>query len=237
MMKPLSAVLICVASIAHAQPEASPEEQPAQPVTATATPATTTSATPATTATATATTATEPPAHAMHHALGMPRNAFVFESRLTGAFNLASGPAGTATVIPGFMLGARLVDRLHLGLEFFLTNFTSASVGNGSGSASTAFTLGPTIAIDILKAAANRVAFYGKIGFGFGAAVVTSQFSPNTFILRFDIGLGVRYAPVPYFAIGMESGFLNVFFSPDKPGTFSISSLYGGIVGTFLYGH
>jgi hypothetical protein len=232
MMKPLSAVLICVASIAHAQPEASPEEQPPQP--ATATPATTTSAA---AATATPAATTEPPAHATHHAAGLPRTAFIFESRLTGAFNLASGPAGTAALIPGFLLGARLIDRLHLGLELFLTNFTSTSSFAGGGSATTAFTLGPTMAVDILKVAANHVAFYGKIGFGFGAAVVTSQFSPNTFILRFDIGLGVRYAPVSYFAVGMESGFLNVFFSPDKPSTFSITSLYGGIVGTFLYGH
>ncbi|HZS41558.1 MAG TPA: hypothetical protein VFF06_32230 [Polyangia bacterium] len=206
-------LLLGLATVARAQPEVAPEEQQPPP------------------------SAQPPSAHAHAHALGMPRTAFVFESRFAGAFNLSGGFGGTAAIIPGFMIGARLIDRLHLGVEFFLTNTTTAGVGGGPSNGTTAFTLGPTAEIDILKVAANRVAFYGKLGFGFGAAVLSGGFSPNIFLLRFDLGLGIRYAPVPYFAIGMESGFINLFFSPDKPGTFSLTSLYGGLVGTFMYGH
>jgi hypothetical protein len=170
---------------------------------------------------------------------GMPAKAFVFEARLQGAFNLlGEGFFGSATLIPTITLGARIADRLHLGVDFFVTNFTASS-GNGSSSNSlTAFAIGPIVELDIVKAARNRVAFYGKVALLPGAAVDSRSgaSNSNTFFLGLDLGLGVRYAPVRFFAVGTEAGALTLFIDPGSSGSASISAFYAGFVGTFLYG-
>ena len=163
---------------------------------------------------------------------GVPANAFVFEARFAGAFSLASG-AATSAFVPGLMLGGRLANRVNIGADIFLTNLTISGSG-GPGTNVTAFTLGPIAEIDLIRAAHDKVQFYGKVALGFGDA--TGSGGSNTFLLRFDLGAGVRYAPVSFFALGFESGFLGVFIGPDKPGTFGVVSLYGGLVGTFMYG-
>jgi hypothetical protein len=60
--------------------------------------------------------------------------------------------------------------------------------------------------------------------------------SSNSFILGFDLGLGMRYAVHRMFAIGLEGGAAGLFIEPQDPSPVGVTIFYAVLVGTFYYG-
>jgi hypothetical protein len=175
---------------------------------------------------------------------GFPHNAFLFEARLglgvpTTLPNAgALGATTTAGVVatPALLVGARLLDRLHLGLGFgfFRLQFESA----GQTSAANLVTFAPTVAVDLAKSKENRVAFYFKGALPMGPAVTCQPAAPcdNNFSIGFDFGLGARYALHPMFALGLETGVAGSFLGPQRNNTVGVVNVYGALVGSFFLG-
>jgi hypothetical protein len=176
---------------------------------------------------------------------GMPRNAFVFEARLSLGGTLAAGgpialdAEGTTAFssIPGviaqpsLMLGARLIDRLQVGLNiaFVRIGFSGFSTNN--------ILFLPTVAIDLVKSADNKTAFYVKPGLGFGAAVaVVTGAKDVSAIVDIDLALGARHALSSSFGLGFEAGLSASITNPGNSAQSDVVFLYGALVGTFWSG-
>jgi hypothetical protein len=199
---------------------------------------------------ATTTTTTTTVTHSQPTPGGMPRNAFVFEARLSLGGTLAAGGStalggangigggnATYTTIPGVIaqpslfLGARLLDRLQVGL-----NIAFVRVG-GPGFSSNNILFLPTVAIDLAKSSDNKTAFYIKPGLGFGAAVaVVTGGKDASAIVDIDIALGARHAFSSSFGLGFEAGLSASVTNPGNSAQSDVVFLYGALVGTFWSG-
>jgi hypothetical protein len=173
----------------------------------------------------------------------MPATAFDVDARFSAGF-VFTGNAFESTILsmPSLTIGARLIDRLQVGLGIGLVRFARPNGGVGvpanGTSADTAFVLAPTIAVDILKAKDNRVAWYGKASLPLGVDVISDAAgnTTNLIVVGYDLGLGVRYCPHPNFAAGLEAGLAGIFFDPNGNRGFGFTSFYGALVGTFYWG-
>jgi len=177
---------------------------------------------------------------------GMPATAFVFEARLALGGNYAilgfTGTTATTvsafTAVPSLFLGARLIDRLHVGLGF---GFIRAQADSGGSTAAfNIVTFVPTLEADLVKSSDNRVAFYAKLGLPLGPVINCpggGASCDNNFAVGFDFALGGRYALHRMFALGLEAGFAGTFVGPQRNNTSGLVTVYGGLVGTFMSGH
>jgi hypothetical protein len=172
---------------------------------------------------------------------GVPAQGFLLEVGIGGTvplYAIGNNGAAVSSALPSLMAGYRLIDRLQLQLGFVLGAFGfngSSAVGGTSATAST-FTIVPQVAVDLLKYANNRVAFYAEAGLPLGANVSTITVAGNSntnsqFVIGFDVGLGVRYALAPIFTIGFESGILGIF----APGTNTNNSAIGASTAVTFY--
>jgi hypothetical protein len=166
----------------------------------------------------------------------MPATAFAVDARFGAGFGVA-GTSGVI-VVPSLTVGARLIDRLQVGvgIGLFRTATPNGGVG-GASSADTSFTFIPTLAVDILKAKDNHVAWYGKVGLPLGGEVRSvGNNSSNLFVIGYDVALGARYCPHPNFAVGIEGGLTGLFIDPNGPNGEGVTTFYGALVGTFYWG-
>jgi hypothetical protein len=171
----------------------------------------------------------------------MPSLAFMTEARIGGGAGVIGGGGGGASASLTF--GARLADRLQVGVGFGLFRYSTPGVNigpNNINNDTTTFTLNPTVAVDILKAKDNKVAWYGKIALPLGARVTPNANNPNTnntvFVIGYDLGLGARYCPHPNFAFGAEAGLTGLFIDPSGNTGSGTTAVYGAVVGTFYWG-
>jgi hypothetical protein len=160
----------------------------------------------------------------------MPRNGLAVDARLGGG--LVVGGSTALFVVPSLTIGARLADRLQLGLGFGLFRFSSASGGTTINQ--TTFTLQPTLEVDLLKAHDNHAAWYAKVGLPVGAQLTQMR---NFFVVGYDVALGARFCPHPNWAVALEGGVTGVFVDPDGTNGYGITTVYGALVGTFYWGH
>jgi hypothetical protein len=181
------------------------------------------------------------PAHAQKSENGMPDLAFLFEARFAFATTVATtglfgGTGQLFAVVPALLIGARLLDRIHVGLGFSFWRLSVVSLNNHDDD--NVITFAPTIAADIFKASDNRVAFYGKLAIPLGPVVHCTTGTPcdDNFGVGVDIAFGVRYAAHRNFAIGVEAGFAGAAIGPQRDNTVSEWNFYGGLVGSFFSG-
>jgi hypothetical protein len=161
----------------------------------------------------------------------MPRTAFAVDARL-GA-GMVFGGTGSIIAVPSLTVGARLIDRLQVGLGMGL--YRVATPGGGmNGTNQTTFTFAPTLEVDLLKAHDNRAAWYAKGALPMGAEVTNPR---NFFVVGYDLALGVRFCPHPNFAVGLEGGITGLFVDPAGNAGFGVTTAYGALVGTFYWGH
>ena len=171
---------------------------------------------------------------------GLPRNAFLFEARLAFGSSVITFGGGTVAAfqaVPSLLVGARLVDRLQIGLGFGFLR-TSAEAGTGT-SANNIVTFAPTAEFDLVKSRDNRVAFYGKAALPLGPVINCpggGASCDNNFAVGFDLGLGARYALHRMFSLGLEAGVGGTFIGPQRNNTVGIVTVYGGLVGSFYAG-
>jgi hypothetical protein len=160
---------------------------------------------------------------------GLPRNGFWLEARLAAATVIAGG-GNTALPVyqPGLTVGGRLAGRLNLGLGFAFFRLAS------NNTTATTFIFQPTAEVDLVKAADDRVMLYLKGGLPVGAVVQSA--GRTLLVVGYDVGLGVRYAPHPMFAVGVEGGVLGVFSDPGANTGLGVQSIYGALTGSFFYG-
>ena len=160
----------------------------------------------------------------------MPRTGLAVDARL-GAGMIFGGTTAVVAV-PSLTVGARLIDRLQVGLGFGLYRISSPG-GGMNGTNQTTFTFAPTLEVDLLKAHDNRAAWYVKGGLPMGAEVT----NPRTFfVLGYDVALGARYCPHPNFAVALEGGVTGLFIDPAGNAGFGVTTVYGALVGTFYWG-
>jgi hypothetical protein len=160
----------------------------------------------------------------------MPRTALAVDARLGAGFIVG----GTAAVVaqPSLTIGARLIDRIQVGLGVGFYRLSSPG-GGPNGTNQTTFTFAPTFEVDILKAHDNKAAWYFKGGLPMGAEVTTPR---NFFVIGYDAALGARYCPHPNFAAALEGGVTGIFVDPNGNGGFGVTTVYGALVGTFYWG-
>jgi hypothetical protein len=171
----------------------------------------------------------------------MPDNAFLFEARLGAGTSIAFGGlsfAGTFTAVPSLLLGARLIGRLHVGLGFGFTRLSNLGGGGGGGTDLNLVTFAPTAAFDLIKSHDERVAFYLKAALPLGPVITCNTGAPcdNNFAISFDLALGARYALHKMFALGLEAGAGGTWIGPQRNNTTGFVSVYGALVGSFMYG-
>lgn len=199
------------------------------------------------TATTTTTTTTTRTSVAMSVPGGMPRTAFLFEARLSlGGTIAASGflPGvvdnnGNAvgslvpSVItqPSLLLGARLIDRLQVGLGI---SFVRIGV-NGFSSNNLLFM--PTVGFDMYKSRDNKNALYIKAGLGFGASIAKAGGVHDTSsLIGIDLALGARHALSSNFGIGFEAGLAANVANAGNSDQSDVVFIYGALVGSFWAG-
>jgi hypothetical protein len=160
----------------------------------------------------------------------MPRTALAVDARLGAGLIIG----GTSAVVaqPSLTIGARLIDRIQLGLGFGIYRISSPG-GAPTGTSQTTFTFAPTFSVDILKAHDNKAAWYFKGALPMGAEITTPR---NFFVLGYDAALGARYCPHPNFAAALEGGVTGIFVDPNGNGGFGVTTVYGALVGTFYWG-
>jgi hypothetical protein len=173
-----------------------------------------------------------------------PNTAFLFEARLgagvSSFFGALSG--GAVEAVPSFLVGVRLIGRLHLGLGFSYFRTQSAAggiIGAGAGTATNVVTFAPTAAFDLIRSRDERVMFYIKFGLPLGPVITCPNGAPcdNNFSIGFDLGLGVRYALHRMFSLGLEAGAGAAFVGPQRNNTSGLVDFYGALVGSFMAGH
>jgi hypothetical protein len=160
----------------------------------------------------------------------MPRTAFTAEARL-GA-GIVFGGTSAVVAVPSLTLGARLIDRLQLGLGVGLYRISSPG-GGPNGTNQTTVTFAPSLEVDLLKAHDNKAAWYAKAALPMGAEVTQPR---NFFVLGYDLALGARYCPHPNFAAALEGGVTGIFVDPAGNGGFGVTTVYGALVGIFYWG-
>ena len=160
----------------------------------------------------------------------MPATAFDVDARFGAGLVLG----GTSAVVaqPSLTIGARVIDRLQVGVGFGLDRISSPG-GGPNGTNSTTFTFAPTLSVDLLKAHDNKAAWYVKGALPMGAEVTTPR---NFFVIGYDVGLGARFCPHPNFAAAIEGGVTGIFVDPRGNGGFGVTTVYGALVGTFYWG-
>jgi hypothetical protein len=160
---------------------------------------------------------------------GPPRNGFWFEGRLALGTAIVGVGGVSPMYQPSLTVGGRLAGRVNLGLGVSLFRLAS------NNSASTTFTFQPTVVVDLVKAADDRVAFFLRGGLPLGAVVPSA--GRDLLVVGYDVSLGVRYSPHPMFAVGVEGGLFGYFTDPgvNSIGT-GIQSVFGALTGHFFYG-
>lgn len=162
----------------------------------------------------------------------MPANAFAVDARLGGG--VVVGGLGNVVALPSLTIGGRVIDRLQIGLGFGL--FRYSTPGGGGGTNYTTVDFVPTIAIDLLKARDNKVAWYFKGGLPLGTELLSGP-NRSFFVIGYDAALGARYCPHPNFAFGLEGGVTGIFVDPAGNNGSGLTTIYGALVGTFYWGH
>lgn len=166
--------------------------------------------------------------------VGMPRTAFLFEARVAAS-------SGSGNYVPSLLLGARIVDRIQLGVGFALNQVKYQTIDQGqtieSETDSTFFTFSPTISVDVIKAAHNRVAFYVRGAVTLGDEITSSSsYNNKGFLIGYQAALGARYALHRMFTIGAEAGAIGTFIDPGASDQYSANGMFGALVVSFLYG-
>jgi hypothetical protein len=159
---------------------------------------------------------------------GPPHFGFWLEARAaTGT--VVAGLATVPVVQPSLVVGGRIAGRANLGLGFSFMRLSSGMVTTST------FAFQPTVVVDLVKSADERVAFTLRGALPLGASVASN--TRNLFAIGYDAALGVRYSPHPMFAIGLEGGILGTFIDPGSTSVgFGVQTVYGAISGTFFYG-
>lgn len=160
----------------------------------------------------------------------MPRTALAVDARLGAGVIVGGTSAGIAQ--PSLTVGARLVDRIQVGLGVGLYRISSPG-GGPNGTDQTTFTFAPTIEVDLLKAHDNKAAWYAKGALPMGAEITPPR---DFFVLGYDLALGARFCPHPNFAVALEGGVTGIFVDPRGNGGFGVTTVYGALVGTFYWG-
>jgi hypothetical protein len=163
---------------------------------------------------------------------GFPRTAFLFEARL----GVGVGETQGFTALPSLLLGARLINRLQVGVGFSYFHISNTVGANGTGLNAVVFA--PTFAVDIIKSHDDRAAFYGKAALPMGAIITTFPNAPDDtgFGVGFDFALGARYAFHRSFALGLEAGVSGAFAYPERQDAPAMVNVYGALVGSFYAG-
>ncbi|HEY2747983.1 MAG TPA: hypothetical protein VGL86_25345 [Polyangia bacterium] len=164
-------------------------------------------------------------AHAQMPAWGLAVDARIGAGLLVG---------GTSAVIavPSLTVGARLADRVQVGLGAGLYRISSPG-GGPNGTNQTTFTFAPTVEVDLLRAHDRKAAWYLKGALPLGAEVTTPR---DFFVVGYDAALGARYCPHPNFAVALEGGVTGLFLDPAGKNGFGVTTVYGALVGTFYWG-
>jgi len=163
---------------------------------------------------------------------GMPTNAFIVELRIGGgAYVEGNGSVAGGVLSPSLLLGARLIDRLQVGMGMSFVRIGE----NGFSSNNILFM--PTIAVDVFKSRDNKNALYLKAGLGFGASVASyaSELHWNA-LLGVDVALGARHALSSNFGLGFEAGLAANVTSPGDSTQTDVVFVYGALVGSFWAG-
>jgi hypothetical protein len=171
---------------------------------------------------------------------GMPRTGLVIDARLGFATTVSSSLVGNNSpsfvALPTVDFGVRLVGRLQLTLGFTLFR-TAISMANAD-TAVTAFTFNPQIAVDIIKSADDKVAFYAIGGVPLGGLFIDNPGTANNqrhFVIGYNVGVGARIALHHMFALGLEGGVFGIFSDVANNTSIGITSVYGALIGTFYY--
>lgn len=161
----------------------------------------------------------------------LPRNAALLELRLGGAATISlNGSAITA--VPSLLVGARLADRLHLGLGFSFFRFYN----DGNNTANNVVTFVPTVEVDAFQSADRAFAFYVKMGLPLGVVVnCAGNNCVNDFGIGFDAAVGGRYLFHRHFALGLEAGVAGTFVGVQRGNNDHLISFYGALVGTVYF--
>jgi hypothetical protein len=135
-------------------------------------------------------------------------------------------------VLPSFTVGARLVDRLELGVGFFpMLHYIFVYDGSGLG-----FPLAASISatVDLVLFAQHRASWFARAAFLAGSAQTGS---PGTCgapgncgqqtLVGYHVALGFRYAITRGFALGLEAGTIGDFI---HPGNYYQQDTYAGYV-------
>ncbi|MGZ3405631.1 MAG: hypothetical protein ACXVAN_04245 [Polyangia bacterium] len=160
----------------------------------------------------------------------MPAHAALAVDARLGA-GIVVGGTSAVVAVPSLTLGARLADRVQVGLGVGLYRVSSPG-GGPNGTNQTTFTFAPTVEVDLLKAKDNKAAWYAKGALPMGAEITQPR---NFFVLGYDVALGARYCPHPNFAAALEGGVIGIFVDPRGNGGFGVTTVYGALVGTFYW--
>jgi hypothetical protein len=143
----------------------------------------------------------------------------------------------------GINLGARLAGRVQVGvgLSAFHQMYTTGDPQIPGGVSNTRVTFTPGVAVDVWKALEDRVALVLRLGLPvgvsiahpFGGVVGTSVDQPH---VGFDAAVGMRFAVVRYFALGLEAGCGGLFELSGGDEVGRSINVYGNLVGTFFIG-
>jgi hypothetical protein len=187
------------------------------------------------------------PAVAFAEGEGLPRSAFLVEMRLGAGAPVGLGgitPGGSFSAVPSLLVGARLLDRIQLGLGIsFLRLSNSGGALGGGASDLNVVTFAPSFSGDVVKSHDNRVALYLKAGLPLGPVIRcptgglgAGSRCDNSFAIGFDFGVGARYSVHRMFAAGLEAGVQGSFIDPQRNDTTGAVTFYGALVGSFYAG-
>jgi hypothetical protein len=180
------------------------------------------------------------PAVAFAEGEGLPRSAFLVEMRLGAGAPVGFGgltAGGTFTAVPSLLVGARLLDRIQLGLGFSFLRLSNTG-GLGGATDLNVVTFAPSFSGDVVKSHDNRVALYLKAGLPVGPVIrcPPNGACDNSFAIGFDFGVGARYSVHRMFAAGLEAGVQGSFIDPQRNDTTGAVTFYGALVGSFYAG-
>lgn len=172
-----------------------------------------------------------------------PRTALLFEPRLAITAPISVAAAGSTaanvTAVPALLVGARLLDRVHVGVGL---SYFAVYLQNGSSFLSSnlvVVTIAPTVGVELLRSPSRRAAFYLKAALPLGPVLNCSgpngQPCDRGFSVGFDLALGARYSFDRWFALGMEAGANGSFVNPQRATNEGLLGAYGALVASFFY--
>jgi hypothetical protein len=174
-------------------------------------------------------------------------NGLIVELRFGGGLSAVvggatAGPSGAVVAgvspIPSLTVGARLANRIHIGLGFAFLRVAVDLPGMNT-QAFNLFYFAPEFAIDLTRSRDNRASFYAKAALPIGADISATSGAPSSdgFVIGYDLGVGLRYALHPAIALGLEAGLMGTFINPERNSLDAfVTTFYSSLVGTFFFG-